>query len=128
MINNPVLLTIRTYSEARMADTIGFCRYILVKHTAFSVLSPVLPIHWIIAYKLKKSETVVPVIGACGGINDKVLTRLRVDKLLGTFIAGETDVLEATVRSLLPCLIGDAEDLAFGEVGGNSPWVLHFDS
>lgn len=117
MRDHPVLLTIRTCSEAPMADSIGFCRWILVKHSPLSVLSPVLQLYWIIAYNLKQSETVVPVVGACGWISDKVLTRSRVDKLFGTFVTGKTGVGEATVRGLLPCLIGSTEDLAFSEVG-----------
>ena len=127
MIHNPILPAIRTRREAGMTDAIRLRRRVLVKHAALRVLAPVLHVHRVVADELEQAEAVVAVVGPGSRVDDEGLAGLRVCQLLGAFVAGEADVKGAAVGRLFPGLVGDAEDLAGGEVGGDSPGVGHFE-
>ena len=109
-----------------MTHAISLRRRVLVEYATLSVLAPVLHVHWVIADKFKLPETVVAVVGARGGVDDEILASLGVRELLGAFVGGKAGIEGAAVWGFLPRLVGGAEELALGEVGGDGPGVVHW--
>ena len=117
MVNEPILLSVRTRGKACVTDTIGIFQRILIENTAIIVLPPILYVHGIISHKLKLTEAVIPVIGSSGAVDDEVLACAGVNELLGALIRGETDIKRSTVGGFLPWIRGHGEDLSLGEIG-----------
>ena len=92
-----------------MAHAICVLECILVEHTLFIVLSPVLHIHWVIANKLELAKTIVAAVGAYSGVDDENLT-IRTSKLFWTFVGRKTDIERATIWCLFPWIGGYAYD------------------
>ncbi len=125
MVYNPILTPIRACGEAGVPHAVSLRRWVLVENATLSILAPVLNVHWVIANQLELTKTVVAVVGSRCGVDDKVLTGLGVDELLRGFIRGESHVEGTPLRCLFSSLVWDAQDLALGEVGGDSPRVVH---
>lgn len=125
MIDNPVFCAIWALCETSMSNAVYLIKRILVENTTFVILPPILHIHWIVPDKFKLTKTIISVVGTCCGIYDKILTRCRIDKLLRSFIGGQTHIERTTVRRLLPRIRWDTEDLALSEIGTDSPGIIH---
>ena len=126
VIHNPILTAVSDSCETRINHAISLRRRVLVEYATLSVLAPVLHVHWVIADKFKLPETVVAVVGARGGVDDEILASLGVRELLGAFVGGKAGIEGAAVWGFLPRLVGGAEELALGEVGGDGPGVVHW--
>lgn len=126
MINNPVVLPIRTRREAGVPDSIRLIRRVLVKHAAGVVLAPILHVHRVVAHELELTKTVVAVVGVAGGVDNEGLAGAGVGELLGAFIGGELVVEGAAVGRFFPGVGGDAKDLTVGEVGCDGVGVGHW--
>jgi hypothetical protein len=108
VINDPVLATVWAGSETGVTNAICLFLGVLVEHTAFVVLLPVLSVHRVWPDKFELTEAVVAVVTSCSRINDEFLPGLWVRELLWAFVGGETIVFPAAVRSLLPGVLWDA--------------------
>jgi hypothetical protein len=98
---DPVLALVWTLYETGVTNTIRLCSGVLVEDWIL-VLAPVGRIHGVSAHKLEECKAIVSVVGAGSAIDDELLARLAVCKLLWSFVGGQAVVRSTAIWSLLP--------------------------
>lgn len=124
VVHNVVFGAVRAGGEAGVASAVDALVSILMEDAAVTVLAPRLILHGVVADQLEHAQAVKGGVDAGGRVNDKVLSRGRVDELLRPLVGGQSGVGAAEGHAF-PGLVGHGDDAAVGEIGIDGPGVGH---